>query len=209
MTDSVTPVLQDTTSIPGAVAAIPTGGTKVLLQFNKISGAHTAVLGYVDPATLNNEFYVYVVHENFDFQEDEVRGMYPDFEVVNRADAPLMMFESQLDLAAQQKITKRYPVINQLNNVGNAIVELGRVVQSILGDHPDLALVDALVVLDEMNDYISEVKAANKLRKEHYLESDDFVYVSRDQEYAEQEAQLEGGLHEAYGPKEITGGAVF
>lgn len=209
MADETVQILQDTTSIPGAVAAIPVGGTKVLLQFNKISGAHTAVLGWVEPATLNNEYYIYVVHENFDFQEDEVRGNYPDYEVVRRVDAPLMMFEAQLDLSAQQKITKRYPVINQLNNVGNAIVEIGRVVQSILGDHPDLALVDALVVLDEMNDYITEVKQANKLRKEHYAASPEFVYVSLEQEYADQEAQLEGGLHEAYGPKEVTGGTVF
>jgi hypothetical protein len=196
-------------TISSAVASIPTGGTKVLLQFNKVSGAFTSVLGWVDPATLNNEYFIYVEHEAFDFQNHEVRGTYPDYTIVDRVQAELPIYESQLDLAAQQKITKLYPVINQVNNIGNAIEHLGRVVQGLLGDNPDPQLAAALTVLDEMNDYVSEVKAANTQRKAYYAGSSAHVYISLEQEAADQEAQLEGGLHEAYGAKEVTGGTVF
>lgn len=196
-------------SISAAVASIPTGGTKVLLQFNKVSGAFTSVLGWVDPATLNNEYFIYVEHEAFDFQEHEVRGTYPDYTVVARVQAEPPTYESKLDLAAQQKITKLYPVINQVNNIGNAIEYLGRVVQGLLGDSPDPQLAEALKTLDEMNDYISEVKAANIQRKAYYAGSPDHIYISLEQEEADAAAQLEGGLHEAYGAKEITGGTVF
>jgi hypothetical protein len=198
-----------TTTVSAAIASLPTGGTKVLLQFNKISGAFTAVIGWVDPATLNNDFFIYEEHDNFDFHTDEVRGTYPDYTVVNREQAELVMYESQLDLAAQQKITKQYPVINQVNNIGNAIEQIGRVVQGLLGDKPDADLAAALKVLDEMNDYVTEVKTANNLRKEYYAGSSDYIYYSLADEAAAQEAQLEGGLHEAYGAKQITGGTVF
>lgn len=197
------------TTISEALVQQPDGKTKVLLQFNKVSGAFTAVLSYVDPETLNNEFYIYVEWEEFDFQNDEVRGTYPDFTVAPRIDSSLIVFESQLDMSAQQKITKRYPVINQVNNIGNAIEQLGRVVQGMLGDNPDPRLAEALAKLDEMNEYITEVKTANNLRKEYYAGNSEYVYVSLEQQSAETEAQLEGGLHEAYGAREVVGGTVF
>jgi hypothetical protein len=197
------------TTISGAIAAMPSGATKVLLQFNKISGAFTSVIGWVDPATLNNDYFVYVEHEAFDFRNSEVRGTYPDFTVVERSQAEQVVYESQLNLAAQQKITKRYPVINQVNAIGNAIEQLGRVVQGMLGDKPDVQLAQVLATLDEMNDYVTEVKTANNLRKEYYAGSSDYIYVSLAEETAVQDAQLEGGLHEAYGSNQITGGVVF
>ncbi|MNC35634.1 hypothetical protein D3C87_1951550 [compost metagenome] len=60
-----------------------------------------------------------------------------------------------------------------------------------------------------MNDYIVEVKTANNLRKEFYAGSSDYIYITLADEAAAEEAQLEGGLHEAYGAKQITGGSVF
>jgi hypothetical protein len=196
------------TTITEAIAQVPTEA-KVLLQFNKVSGALTAVLGWVDPATLNNDFYVYAEHDGFDFQNQEVRGTYPNYEVVNRIDADLIYYESQMDLAAQQKITKRYPVINQVNKIGNAIENLGRVVLAMSGENPDPALVAALAELDEMNDYITEVKQANDTLKEYYAKAEGYIYVSLEQEANDVSAQLEGGLHEVYGAKQISGGTVF
>ena len=130
---------------------MPNGATRVLLQFNKISGAFTAVIGWVDPTTLNNDFFIYVEHEAFDFNNHEVRGTYPDYEVVERSQVALTVYESQLDLAAQQKITKRFPVINQVNMIGNAIENLGRVVQGLLGDKPDPELAAVLASLDAVS----------------------------------------------------------
>lgn len=199
----------NTNTIQGAMASFPSGGTKVLLQFNKVSGAWTAVFGYMDSSKLNQEFFVYVEWDNFDFQRHEVRGTYPNFEVVDREQATLPTYERLLDLTAQQKITKAYPVINQVNNIGNAIVELGRVVKELMGGKQDEALDNALKILDDMNDYITEVKLANNLRKEFYAASPDHLYITLEEEQAAQEAQLEGGLHEAYGAKEIIGGSVF
>lgn len=196
-----------TDTITAAVASVPET-SKVLLQFNKISGASTGILSWVDPATLNNDFYVYVEYDGFNFQEDEVRGTYPNFEVVNRVQADVIYYESQMDLAAQQKITKAYPVINQVNNIGNAIVEIGKAVTAMLPEVPE-GLAAALAKLEEMNAYITEVKVANNTRKEFFKTAPGYIYVSIADEEAAAAAQLEGGLHEVYGAKEITGGSVF
>lgn len=196
-----------TTTISEALVNLP-NASRVLLQFNKISGALTAVLGWVDPQTLNNDYYVYVDVESFDYNEQEVVGNYPDYEIRNKSAAGAVLYERQLDLAAQQKITKAYPVINQVNNVGNAITELGRVVRGML-KKPDPALEAALEKLEEMNLYITEVKDANNERKAYYATAEGYTYVTIAQEEQSMADQLEGGLHEVYGAKSITGGTVF
>lgn len=196
-----------TTTISEALVNLP-AASRVLLQFNKISGALTAVLGWVDPQTLNNDYYVYVDVENFDYNEQEVVGNYPDYKIRSKAAAGAVLYERQLDLAAQQKITKAYPVINQVNNIGNAINELGRVVRGLL-KKPDPALEAALEKLDEMTDYITEVKDANNERKAYYATAEGYTYITIAQEEQAMADQLEGGLHEVYGAKSITGGTVF
>jgi hypothetical protein len=194
-------------SISQALVNMPSA-SRVLLQFNKISGVLTAVLGWVDPQTLNNDYYVYADVESFDYNTQEVVGTYPDYEIRDKAAAGAVLYERQLDLAAQQKITKAYPVINQVNNIGNAITELGRVMRGLLQE-PDPALEAALDKLEEMNAYITEVKDANNERKAYYADAEGYTYVTIADEEQSMADQLEGGLHEVYGAKSISGGTVF
>jgi len=50
-----------------------------------------------------------------------------------------------------------------------------------------------------MRDYINEVKANNKLYKEHLVNSPDTVMVTLQEQEEIFEKQMEGGLHEAVG----------
>jgi hypothetical protein len=176
--------------------AVPTGKTKALAQFNKITGALVGILVWTDPETLNNDYFVYKEIE-IDFETEMVVGKADDFEVVAIASLPQVIYEEQLDLAAQQKITKEYTVVRQINVLGRAIVALS-----------EKAGVEQEELL-EMLDYIAEVKRENTLRKEFYRTSPDFIYKSAEDVAREEEERLEGGLHEAYGGRPIVGGSVF
>lgn len=190
-----------------AAMAMPSGKTEVVLQFNKITGAFLAALSLVDPATLNQEFFVYAIDE-MDFDTEEVVGDYPNYEIrLKQAEKP-RIYEVEMDLAAQAKITKRYPVVQQVNVVSDAINSLAAAVQGLLTE-VDPTLETALNELNEMRDYINEVKTDNARRKAFYRDSPEFDYVSNEDVAEQYERQLEGGLHEAYGPREITGGSVF
>ncbi|MNN86373.1 hypothetical protein D3C81_2037840 [compost metagenome] len=56
-----------------------------------------------------------------------------------------------------------------------------------------------------MNDYIDDVKAANKTIKAAYIANPDFEFITIEQEQAEHEAKLDGGLHELMGPANLVG----
>lgn len=177
--------------------ALPEGKSKVLLQFNKITGALVGVLSWVEPETLNQDFFDYETIEEYDFENDEVVGNYPDYKVVDRRTLPSVMYEESLDAIARDKITKKYPVIQQVNILGRAILKLSEA----LGIEQD--------ELIEMRDYIEEVKRVNAVQKAFYQESPDYEYISYEESEARQADQMEGGLHEAYGPRTATGGSVF
>jgi hypothetical protein len=177
--------------------SLPEGKSKVLLQFNKITGALVGILSWVEPETLNTVFFDYVTVEEFDFENDEVVGNYPDFKVVDRRTLPSVMYEESLDAIARDKITKKYPVIQQVNVLGTAILKLS---EALGIDQEELI---------EMRDYIDEVKRVNAVQKAFYQESPDYEYVSIEDQEAREADQMEGGLHEAYGPRTATGGRVF
>lgn len=201
MTDNVQ------TATGGLALGLPEGKSRVLLQFNKLSGAFTTAISYVDPATLNNDHFVYVEAE-YDFENDLVEGKYPDFKIIHRFEAKPKVLEREMETALRQKITKRYPVIKQVNTLSNAITAMAEVVQKQLTE-PDAKLAEAVEALLEMRDYIAEVRQAHDNRIEFYKHNEDVEFISN--EYLEElfEEQLEGGLHEVYGPREITGGSVF
>lgn len=174
----------------------PVGKVPALAQFNKITGELTAVLGYVDPETLNNEFFVYREIE-IDFENEVFLGNLESYRIVNKHDLPQDVYEYTVDEQARDKITKLYPLVEQVNVLGRAIQKLS--------SHAGIDQEE----LQEMLDYIEEVKHANRLRKEFYQNSPDFNYIT-DAELEEIETrQLEGGLHEAYGPRPSAGGRVF
>ena len=207
----------------------PVGRMKALLQFNKVNGALTMVLTALDPSTLNQEYYTYVETE-FDFENDKVvskvdntkPGTVNDWVVMAKADLPQEVYEEQLDSLARDKITKLYPVIQQVNLVGKAVVALDENIVAVgqrldkiielLGEskeHPPLLLQSVVGDLVEMQSYIAEVKQANALRKEYFKESDAHVFISSEDAQAQLDAVLEGGVHEAFGARPSQGGRVF
>lgn len=202
--------------------AMPSGKTQVWLQFNKVNGAFVMVLsGDLDVGTLNQEFFTYAQAE-FDFENDVVVGTADNYQIVAKTDLPEEIYESHLDSLARDKITKVYPVIQQVNLVGKATVALDQNIVAIgerldklvalLGESealPPLALQSVTAELVEMQNYIDEVKQANALRKQYYQESDAHEYISDEAVQARMDAVLEGGLHEAYGPRPSEGGRVF
>lgn len=176
--------------------AIPKGKVRALAQFNKISGALTGVLNWVESDVLNHEYFVYREIE-FDFETDVVVGTVEDYEVVARDSLPEEIRESTLNLQAQQRITKEYPVVRQINILAEAVAKIGEATGVELEE------------LHEMLDYIDEVLRENKIRKSFYESNNGFIYKSDEDLAREEAAQLEGGLHEAYGGRQIVGGSVF
>jgi hypothetical protein len=192
---------------------VPSEKIRALIQFNKITGEPVAEMMWVDPETLNNDFFVYR-EVMFDFQNDMVVGTADNFEIKNKLEMPIVMTEEQLDAAARDKITKEYPVIQQVNIVGTAILKLEEQLRDLtaalkerFGMEFDLSSATAQLV--EMRNYIDEVKRANTIRKTFYQESPDYEYISYEAAAAAEARRLEGGLHEAYGPRPTTGGSVF
>lgn len=209
--------------------AIPSGRVKAVLQFNKVNGTLTMVLTAVDVSTLNQEYYTYIETE-YDFEKDRVvskkdntkPATVDDWVVMAIADLPQDIYESQLDSLARDKITKAYPLVQQVNLIGKAIlaldshvVKLGERLDALraeLGDDPNmppLLLQAVSTELKEMYDYISEVKMGNALRKEYYQESNAHAYISAEEEQARLDAVIEGGIREAYGTEPSQGGRVF
>jgi hypothetical protein len=173
------------------------GRVKAILCFNKANGKWINTIGWVDPETLSGKEYMVFVEDEFDMVNDRVMGEYPHYTIVDRNEGPQPFYEAQLDAAMSQKITKLYPVVQQVNILGRA---LQLIAEKTGVELPELA---------EMLSYIDLCKDVNANSKEFYRESPDYVYISNEQLAAEENARYEGGLHEALGPRQITGGSVF
>lgn len=129
-------------------------------------------------------------------------GTFSDaFTVMKQSEQKEKIYEKMLNMQAEQKITKVYPLVNQINLLVKAIQRLGT--EHDLLEHPEFT------ALSEMVSYIDQCIATNQAKKEFYSESPDVDYISDDQLKAELAAKMEGGIHEALGPKPITGGSIF
>lgn len=137
-----------------------------LAQFNKLNGLFTMVLGKVDDLTmLNHEFYEYKEIE-IDINNEEVVGTIDNFDIVNIHDQPLEVTEDSLNLYAREKIVEAYPLEKQLTILGQTLAKLTAAAGIEAED------------LDQMNDFISEVRRVNGLKKQFYAENPDYRYVS-------------------------------
>lgn len=177
--------------IDSALFERASGTQRVLVQFNKVNGTIITHMGWIDPETLNNDYYLYEEVE-LDPSTETVVGSYGNLQVVKIAEQPLTITEVGLNALAAAKITKEYTVEDQLNIMARLLQKLA---ETNGVEHEELA---------EMIDYIDEVRQANALRKESYAASADYNYISDEQAQATVEQQLEGGLHEAYGPRSVT-----
>lgn len=175
---------------------LPENRIPAILQFNTITGKFiTALTG--DIATLGAKDLFTYIEAEWDFTNDTVIGNYPDYHVIDSRALPTTIYESALDAVARDKITKEYPVIQQVNILGRAIMALS---EKLGLDQEELV---------DMLSYIDQVKQTNSVTKQAYQESQDYDYVSIEQETADYEATLEGGVHELYGARTAAGGRVF
>lgn len=178
---------------------MPTSRAPAILQFNKLSGEFLNAFRTPDNdiSTLGgHDFFTFVV-DDYSLTEDIIVGKYPDYKVVSQKDLPTKMFEETMDIQVQNKITKRYKLVDQVNIISAAILKIAEVTGVELPE------------LTEMRDYIDEVKRANKVRRDFYKESPDYEYISIEDEVSRLEGQLDGGVHELFGPQQISPGRVF
>lgn len=129
-------------------------------------------------------------------------GTYTDaFEVKDKTEQKEQVFERMLNMQAEQKITKKYPLVTQLNLLVAAVNRLAK-------EH-GLESTEEFVELAEMVSYIDQVIETNQAKKEFYANNPDVEYYSDERVAEEESARMEGGIHEALGPRAVTGGSVF
>lgn len=171
---------------------IPKGKAKMLAQFNKITGEWIALIQpEEDVSVLEHNFFNYVEVE-IDIEKQTLVGKYDDFQIVNIQDQPLTMYETALNNAAQFKIDKSYGVYKRME-VQEKLLE--KIAAALDVEHEEFL---------EMRDYIAEVRANNKLYKEALINDPAYKFISLEEERTTYENQLEGGLHELIGPRELS-----
>lgn len=171
---------------------IPEGTTKMLAQFNKISGEFVALLQpEEDMSILNHDFFNYTEVE-LDLATQLLKGKYDNFEIVNIQDQPVTMYESALDNAAQFKIDKSYGVYKRME-IQEKLLE--KIAAALDVEHEEFL---------EMRDYIAEVRNNNNLYKESLKADPAYNFVSLEEATIAYENQLEGGIHELIGPRELA-----
>lgn len=153
-----------------------------LAQFNKLNKEFITVLGAVeDKSLLNHDFYLYV-DVLIDDSKETVIGTYDNFQIVSRESLPRQVLEDELNALARTKIVEKYPLEVQLSIIGQLL--------ETLADAANVECVD----LKDMNDYISEVRRVNKLRKEFFASNPEYQYLSTEAREALFAKQMEGGI---------------
>lgn len=183
------------------------GRVDAVLMFNKLNGMYISAINLAPEEYCNIDTNMYTYRlAKFDFVNDIVEGQLTlqedgtfkdDFKVVDKTEQKQVVNELQLNTAAEYKITKRYPVIEQVNVLSRAISKLAE------------QLGAELTELDEMNDYIKLCLDVNAAQKEFYRESPDVIYVTDEERIETESRRFEGGLHESVGPRTLTGGTIF
>ena len=154
-----------------------------LAQFNKLNKKFTTVLGMVDDVSLlNNDLYLYREIE-IDLENENVRGDYDNYEIYDINATPLMT-EDALNTLARNRITDKYPLEDQLSILGSVIERLA--------DNAGIEAED----LKEMNDFITEVRRANGIRKEYFRNNPQVEYKSTEDIAAEIAEKYEGAIQE-------------
>jgi hypothetical protein len=168
---------------------MPTATTLAWAQFNKITGVFTGVYQKVPLETLNQEYFDYIEIE-INTETQKVVGTKDNFEIINHSDEAQVIHEVAMNNQAQGKIDKKYPIYKRLDTIDRVL----------------LLLCEKLDVNDseffEMQDYIKEVQHTNELIKEAIANDPAYNYVSIQQQLEKMDAQIEGGLHEYFGPRE-------
>lgn len=170
--------------------AIPVGPAELLAQFNASSGAFVNVLSVVPLEYLNTEHYTYV-EVIMDPIRQRIEGVATNFKIVDILTSKTKIYETHMNNQCKEKIYKRFTPEVQLDilrKVLNKLTEAAGITDE---------------AFDDMNSYIDTVKSANKVLKEAYINNKDFEFVSINSERLNEEAKLDGGLHEVMGSKNL------
>ena len=171
--------------------SLQTDVTPAWAQFNKITGEFTGIFQKVDVNMLNQEYYDYVAVE-INPETQRIQGTRNSFKIVNVSDQPQVQYEIALDNQAQGKIDKEYNIYARLEMIDRMI---GLLCEKL--DVQDEAFI-------EMRDYIDEVHRVNAVIKEAVSNDPAYHYVSIADQLEQEDAKIEGGLHEFFGPRETT-----
>jgi hypothetical protein len=177
-------------------SVIPTGQSKMLVQFNATSGAYINTIGVVPLEWLDTEHYSYVEVE-IDVKTQKIEGVKDSFKIVDIATSKTKIYETMVNNQCKEKIYARFHLEVQLDLIRDVVTKLADKAGLL---HDELA---------DMNDYIDGVKRANKILKQSYINNPDFDFITIEQQAAEHEAKLDGGLHEAMGPKNLLGLGLY
>lgn len=179
---------------------------KAVLIFNKLNGVFlSATTIGIELCDVNSNLCIYL-EDMIDLQNDVVEGglkiaedgtWSKDYKILAEHETKQTVYESELDTQVAYKITKRYPVIEQVNILARAINKLAK-------EHGV-----EMEEMDELLDYIRLVKDTSKVHKKFYQESEHYDYISNRDEENLEVSKFEGGLHEATGPRTISGGRIF
>lgn len=154
-----------------------------LAQFNKLNRKFTTVLGMVDDISLlNNDLYLYR-QIDIDIDQENVRGDYDNYTIYDVNATPLMT-EDALNTLARSRITDKYPLENQLSILGAAIESIA--------DNAGVAV----EALKEMNDFITETRRANGIRKTYFAANSQVDYKTTEDIEAEIAEKYEGAIQE-------------
>lgn len=168
-----------------------TGVVKYIAQFNKFNGQYMTMHHWHENWALEQTYSKYIEVE-FDPSLYGHVGNYDDFRIVPIDEVPVPVLEEQLDTLASDKILRDYSYGKQLNILGASILTLA--------EHVGCPLPE----LEEMVSAIAETLRKNDLRKESHAANPESNYVSKEDAAATLSRQLEGGLHEALGPRKIS-----
>lgn len=169
---------------------------KALIQFNKASGAYVNAFSYVPLERLNHQYYTYEEAE-IDFDTQVVVGDVKTWKVVNRNEQPTVIYEVALNKLCRDKIEKEYEPQTQLGILTNVILDLAKKAK-LSGESVDK--------LNEMVSYIEETRRRNVILKNAYAANKSFKYVTIEEQNKITEAQLDGGVHEFLGPRNLIDG---
>ena len=162
------------------------------IAFNKLSKAYCGMLDADDNDTLPvSDYYLYREAEVGD--NDIWHGNYDMGKVVPADSVPFVVLEESLDQQAMDKIRNSFDYYAQINALIAVLDGL------IYGDISEQALAD----YEQIKAVIKETRVINKRRKQSYKDSDNHEFVSKAQQDAILADQLEGGLHEIIGPRQV------
>ena len=167
------------------------GVQKYIAQFNKITGEYITMHHWHENHALETVYSKYLEVE-FDPNLFGHIGNYDDFQIVPIDQVPVLVPEEHLDTLAEDKILRDYSYGKQLNMLSASILKLA--------EHVGCPLPE----LEEMVSSIAETLRKNQLRKDSHEANPESQYVSKEQAAATLSRQLEGGLHEALGPRKIS-----